>query len=75
MALCPYFQRLLKTFHGLHIFKDFKDPWGPCNANFTNKISFFYEKKIVETQTPKSKKHTFDRLFFWGEGVHCKAYI
>ena len=20
----------LKTFHGLHIFKDFKDPWGPC---------------------------------------------
>ena len=20
---CPYFQRLLKTFHGLHIFKDF----------------------------------------------------
>ena len=27
---CDMMSLFLKTFHGLHIFKDFKDPWGPC---------------------------------------------
>ena len=28
---CDMMSLFLKTYHGLHIFKDFKDPWGPCN--------------------------------------------
>ena len=28
-----------KTFNGFYIFKDFKDPWGPCSDKLTDSLS------------------------------------
>ena len=63
---CDMMFLFLKTFHGLHIFKDFKDPWGPENY-----LHFSHAHIIMFTKCFSNiNEFVFSFIHYQGIGRH-----